>query len=126
MTPGGSSTLLAVILAGSAAAGTACAQEAAGQGHDGLYAVDISTHQGSCEKGYHWTILVSRGRVSSAGDTPMQASGSINPHGIVDLEFQRFGQIANVTGRLGKEAGSGTWSSPTMKCSGSWRAFRQS
>jgi hypothetical protein len=56
----------------------------------------------------------------------MHASGSINPHGIVDLEFQRLGQIANVTGRLGKEAGSGTWSSPTMQCSGSWRAFRQS
>jgi hypothetical protein len=41
------------------------------------------------------------------------------------LAFQRFGQVATVTGRLMRGSGSGTWSSPTMQCAGSWRALRQ-
>jgi len=128
MIPAGCSGLVAAALCGAVAISTAYAQErfAAQQSHDGLYAVDITTHRGDCDKDYHWKILVSGGRVSSAGDTPMEASGRINPRGMVSLEFQRFGQVATVTGRLGREAGSGTWSSPTMQCAGSWRASRQS
>jgi hypothetical protein len=70
-------------------------------------------------------IAVSGGRVSSAGDTPMEASGEISQRGIVDLAFQRFGQVATVIGKLAMGSGSGTWSSPTMQCAGFWRATRQ-
>lgn len=94
--------------------------------HDGIYAVNIVTQQGSCNKDYHWMISVSGGRVSSAGDTPMEASGQVSRGGIVELAFQRFGQVATVTGKLARESGSGTWSSTTMQCAGSWRAVRQS
>jgi hypothetical protein len=86
-------------------------------GNDGTYTVNIVTHQG--------TILVSGGRVSSAGDTPMEASGQINSGGGVRLRFQRFGDVADVSGRLAKGAGSGTWTSSTLQCSGSWRATRR-
>jgi hypothetical protein len=37
--------------------------------------VDIVTREGSCDRDYHWMIAVSGGRVSSAGDTLMEASG---------------------------------------------------
>ena len=50
-------------------------------------------------------IAVSRGRVRSVGDTPMEASGWINGFGKVSLAFQRFGEVATVTGKLG----SGFW-----------------
>jgi hypothetical protein len=112
---------------GAAAASAAHAQGgvATRQNHDGIYAVDIVTRQGSCDRDYHWMIAVSGGRVSSAGDTLMEASGKISRRGIVALAFERFGQIATVTGKLAKGAGSGTWSSPTMLCAGSWRATRQ-
>jgi hypothetical protein len=96
------------------------------QNHDGIYAVDITTRQGNCDKDYHWLIAVSGGRVSSAGDTLMEASGKISRRGIVALAFHRFGQVATVTGKLAMGAGSGTWSSTTMQCAGSWRATRQS
>jgi hypothetical protein len=91
---------------------------------DGIYSVNVTTRQGTCDKDYNWMILVSGGRVSSAGDTPMEASGQINSRGIVNLQFERFGQVAKVTGKVMRGAGSGTWISPTMNCSGSWRATR--
>ncbi len=98
---------------------------ARGRGNDGIYTVNIMTRQGSCDRYYQWTILVYGGRVSSAGVTPMEASGQINASGAVRLRFQSFGDVADVTGKLVKGAGSGTWISPTLNCSGSWRATRR-
>ncbi len=127
MTPAGYSGLAAVALIAAAAASAAHAQGsfATRQNHDGIYAVDIVTQQGSCDRDYHWMIAVSGGRVRSAGDTLMEAAGQISRRGIVALAFQRFGQAATVTGKLAMGAGSGTWSSTTMQCAGSWRATRQ-
>jgi hypothetical protein len=126
MTSGGFSSLAALLM-GAAAISAAHAQDgfAMRLNHDGIYAVNIVTQEGSCSRDYHWMIAVSGGRVSSAGDTPMEASGQINQRGIVNLAFQRFGQVATVTGTLAKGSGSGTWSSKTMQCAGSWRATRQ-
>ncbi len=95
------------------------------QSQDGIYAVDIVTRQGSCDRGIRWMIAVTDGRVSSPGAALMEASGQISRGGMVELAFQRFGQVAKATGRLARGAGSGTWSSTTMQCAGSWRATRQ-
>jgi hypothetical protein len=95
------------------------------QGQDGLYAVDATTRQGDCNRIYNWLILVAGGRVSAAGDTPLDATGQISSRGIVKLRFERFGQVANVTGRVSGGSGSGTWISPTLRCSGSWRAMKR-
>jgi hypothetical protein len=124
MTSAGYSGLTAALI-GIAGAAYAQGGFAMRQNHDGIYAVDIVTRQGSCDRDYHWKISVSGGRVSSAGDTPMEASGQINQRGIVDLAFRRFGQVATVIGTLGMGSGSGSWSSTTMQCAGSWSASRQ-
>jgi hypothetical protein len=124
MTPTGYSALAAALI-GVASAAHAQGGVATRQNHDGIYAVDITTRQGSCDRDYHWLIAVSGGRVSPAGDALMEASGQISRRGVVALAFERFGQIATVTGKLARGAGSGTWSSPTMLCAGSWRATRQ-
>src|ERR1700724_4223539 len=89
MTPAGYSRLAAVLM-GAASLGAAHAQGgfAIRQNHDGIYAVDVVTRQGSCDRDYHWMITVSGGRVSSAGDTQMEASGQISRRGTVDLAFQ--------------------------------------
>ena len=125
MRPAGYSRLFAATLIGVASAAHAQGGFARRQNHDGVYAVDIVTRRGSCDRDYHWMIAVSGGRVSSRWGTPMEASGQISRRGIVRLAFQRFGQVATVTGKLAMGAGSGTWSSPTMQCTGSWRATRQ-
>jgi hypothetical protein len=126
MMPAGFSSLAAVLM-GAAAINAAHAQGgfAMRLNHDGIYAVDITTRQGSCDRDYHWMISISGGRISSAGDTPMAASGEISRRGVVDFAFQRFGQVATVFGKLAMGSGSGTWSSTTMQCAGSWRATRQ-
>ena len=124
MTPAGYLGLAAVLM-GIASAAHAQGGVTVRQNHDGIYAVNIVTRQGTCDRDYHWLIAVSRGRVSSAGDTLMEASGTISRRGIVALAFERFGHIATVTGKVARGAGSGTWSSPTMLCAGSWRATRQ-
>src|SRR3982074_3468482 len=100
---------LAAMLIGAAAINAAHAQDgfAMRLNHDGIYAVDIVTRQGSCERDYHWKISVSGGRISSAGDTLMEASGKISRRGIVNLAFQRFGQVATATGKLAMGSGSG-------------------
>jgi hypothetical protein len=118
---------LSAVLMGAAAISAAHAQDgvAVRLNLDGIYAVDITTRQGSCERDYHWKISVSGGRISSAGDTPMAASGEISQRGIVDVAFRRFGQVATVIGKLAMGSGSGTWSSSTLQCAGSWRATRQ-
>ncbi|MGH6864298.1 MAG: hypothetical protein ACRECN_08550 [Methylocella sp.] len=116
---------LAAALIGVASAAHAQGGFATRQNHDGIYAVDIVTRRGSCDRDYHWLIAVSGGRVSSAGDALMEASGKISRRGIVALAFEGFGQIATASGKLARRTGSGTWSSATMQCAGSWRATRR-
>lgn len=94
--------------------------------HDGVYAVQIITQRGSCDKSYLWTISISGGHISSTGDTPMEAAGEVNRQGVVSFAFRRFNDIAHVSGKVSGRQGSGTWSSPTMSCAGTWRATRQS
>ena len=126
MATAGYSRLFAALLTGAASINAANAQaaSAATPTSDGIYAVDITTRQGEC-KAYHWTISVSGGHVNSAGATPMAASGQVSGSGTVDVAFRRFGHVATVSGRLASGSGSGTWTSPTMHCTGSWRAVRQ-
>ncbi|MGH6836928.1 MAG: hypothetical protein ACREC9_15640 [Methylocella sp.] len=126
MTPAGYSHLFAAALIGVASAAQAQGGVATRHNHDGTYAVNIVTRQGSCARTFHTRILVSGGRVTSAGATPMNVSGHINPHGNVHLTFNCFRQVATATGRLARGTGSGTWSSTTMRCAGSWRATRRS
>jgi hypothetical protein len=121
--------LFAAALAAASATPGAASATSSGPGggdHDGVYAVDVLTRQGSCDRSYRWTIAVSGGRVRSTGDAPMQASGNIDKNGIVSLAFRRDNDIARAAGRVKGSSGSGTWSSPTMQCAGSWRAVRQS
>ena len=126
MATAGYSRLIVAVLTGAASINTANAQvTSAATLADGIYAVDITTRQGECDKAYHWTISVSGGRVNSVGATPMAASGQIRGNGTVDLAFRRFGHVAKVIGRFASGSGSGIWSSSTLHCAGSWRAVRQ-
>jgi hypothetical protein len=93
--------------------------------HDGVYAIQIVTERGTCDRSYLWIIAISGGRVRSTGATPLVASGQIDPRGIVSLAFRGFNEVAHVVGRMRGAKGSGTWSSPTMACAGTWRALRQ-
>ncbi|WGJ16132.1 hypothetical protein QEV83_07785 [Methylocapsa sp. D3K7] len=91
---------------------------------DGVYVVDITTRQGNCGNALHLTISVSGGHVTAVGDTPIESSGQIDQRGIVNLTFQGMDKVAYATGKLADGSGSGTWSSPSLQCAGSWHAIR--
>jgi hypothetical protein len=105
------------------AATAALAQSA--ETHDGVYAVDIVTQTGACDKVYHWTINVQGGHISSPADGFMKASGEISTRGVVSVAFRRDSHVANVSGQVKEKAAWGSWSSATLKCSGTWSAVRQ-
>jgi hypothetical protein len=98
---------------------------AVNQRHDGVYALDIFTVLGGCDKVYHWTIVVLAGHISSPVNGFTQAVGEITADGVVSLSFQRSAQVAFVAGEVRDRTGSGTWSSPTLHCAGSWSAVRE-
>ena len=116
---------LTAMISGAAAQAEDGFTEVSMKANDGIYAVHATTQRGNCDRDNNWLILVSGGRVRSAGDALFAASGQITPRGSVNLLFQGFGQVAKATGRVTGGAGSGTWISPTMQCSGSWRATRR-
>lgn len=93
--------------------------------HDGLYAVNVTTKHGDCDNYTPLLILISGGRFSSFGNTPMHASGHISPQGHVDLTLNRFHHVAKATGTLNGNAGSGTWHSSSLSCTGTWHARRR-
>jgi hypothetical protein len=95
------------------------------QSQDGVYALDIFTGRGGCDRVYHWTIAVLAGHIRSPVDGVMRASGEITVDGVVSLSFQSPAQIAFVAGKVRDGTGSGTWSSPTLHCAGSWSAVRE-
>jgi hypothetical protein len=92
--------------------------------YDGNYSVEVITDVGSCDKSYRWAVQVEDGKVHSAANMLMEASGRIDRTGLVQLAFHRDTQVAHVAGYMKGSTGSGTWSSPTMRCGGRWRAER--
>jgi hypothetical protein len=98
---------------------------ASGRSHDGVYTVDIFTSGGNCDKAFQWAIIVTQGQIICPQGAYMEASGEISPGGLVSLEFRRDSQVATVVGRVSNKAGFGTWSSPTLRCVGTWTAVCQ-
>lgn len=92
---------------------------------DGIYKVDVITQRGSCDR-YHWTVAVANGHVSSSDAGMIHIVGLINRSGGVSLSFRGDSELARAGGRIRGARGSGTWTSPTLACGGTWQAQRES
>lgn len=117
--------VLAALLVGLAVAANPPAALAAPQ--DGNWSVLIITEQGTCDRGYRYSVHVSQGRVSYDGDAAVNLSGTVAPNGLVRVSIKLGDQGASGTGRLSAGSGVGTWrgigSSGT--CAGRWEAERR-
>lgn len=93
---------------------------------DGVYSVDVVTEKGSCDK-YRWTVAVANGRVSSqsGGEDLLNVVGQIGRGGGVLLSFRGQDEVARAEGHMTGKSGAGRWSSPSLVCSGVWRAVRR-
>lgn len=113
-------TKLALLLAFGLAGSTAASASAH---FDGQWSVELITQKGSCEPTYSWSVAVTDGRIADSGMF-MQTAGSIDPRGRVHLQVTHGADVLAAAGAVSGQVGRGTWLSPTMQCSGAWRAVR--
>jgi hypothetical protein len=95
-----------------------------GANYDGRWSVEVITDRGTCDRVYRWTLGIQGGRVVDVGEVA-RPSGGVSPSGGVNLRFIRNNDYASATGQISGEWGTGSWSSPTLACSGRWRAERR-
>jgi hypothetical protein len=107
------------------AASAALAAPGAVASYDGKWSVEVITDKGTCDRVYRWSIGIQSGRVIDMGEVA-RPSGGVSPSGKVTMRFVRNEDYASATGELSGGWGSGSWSSPTLACSGRWRAERRS
>ena len=118
-------TLLATLVLITAAAPASA--RSSQPGFDGRWSVLIITDAGSCDRSYRYGVVVSRGRISYAGDSSVMISGGVDPRGRVSVSL-RYGQsAAQGSGRLSGSDGGGRWqgASSGARCSGRWLAERR-
>lgn len=115
--------LCAAILLGLAAAGPSRAASP----YDGIWSVLVVTDQGSCDRGYRYSLRIKNGRVFYNGQADFDISGQVSAGGAVHVRITRGRQGASGSGRLTSSSGFGRWSgaSSETKCSGHWEAERR-
>jgi hypothetical protein len=98
----------------------------AGGTYDGTWNVIFSTRAGNCSATNSAPFAVSGSRVSSAGGG--KVTGGISRGGVVSVRISVGLSVANGTGRLVGNSGTGRWSGIISgdRCSGSWQAARGS
>jgi hypothetical protein len=115
-------SLLVMIAALAASAAVAAPRGAAS--YDGKWSVEVITDRGTCDRVYRWNLGIEGGRVVDVGEVA-KPSGGVSANGGVNMRFVRNNDYASATGQLDGEWGSGSWTSPTLACSGRWRAERR-
>ena len=92
--------------------------------YDGTWNVVFTTKAGHCSSNNSAPFHVSGHRVSSAGGG--KVTGGISSSGAVAVRISVGLSVANGTGRLVGNSGSGRWNGIILgdRCSGTWRATR--
>jgi hypothetical protein len=98
----------------------------AGGAYDGTWNVIFSTRAGNCSATNSAPFAVSGSRVSSAGGG--KVTGGIRRGGAVSVTISVGLSVANGSGRLVGNSGTGRWNGIISgdRCSGSWQATRGS
>lgn len=96
---------------------------AAAEAFDGSWAVELRTEKGSCDPSRSTTLSVQGGRIEEAGMV-VSARGTVDHRGRVVVQVSGGGDSMAARGTLVRNAGSGTWVSPSRQCSGRWSAIR--
>src|ERR1700693_378482 len=93
---------------------------------DGRWSVVIITDAGTCDRSYRYGLVVSRGRMSYAGDSGVVVSGGVDPRGRVSVSRRSGQAAAQGSGRLSRSGGEGRWqgASSGARCSGRWLGER--
>ncbi len=91
--------------------------------HDGTWAVSLVTKAGDCDPSVRSRIEVRQGRVDE-NLIVARIVGGVNSNGAVSLQVLRGSDSLNARGRISGAVATGSWSSPSKNCSGSWSAVK--
>ncbi|BCJ90594.1 hypothetical protein IZ6_13290 [Terrihabitans soli] len=108
---------------------TSAPQEAAKQpsaaAFNGKWSVLIVTENGTCDRGYRYTLIIDNGNVTYGGKNNFNVSGQVEGNGAVTVSVTQGNQGALGVGRLSGKYGRGTWEAPAGGCSGRWEAEKR-
>lgn len=93
--------------------------------YDGTWSVSLVGGSGECNAAYSWNLAVTDGRI---GDNNffVQLAGFVDRQGKVSLKASRGTSVLVASGTINGTRGSGTWLSPSNRCSGQWHATKAS
>jgi hypothetical protein len=119
--------VLRALAFGGALAGTAGTAAASQPGYNGTWSVRMVQEAGACGSSNAFTVAIVDGhaRIQGGGDTSIEVSGEVGPDGDVALTLHRSVAVANASGHLHADAGTGTWHVKLLGCSGRWTAERR-
>jgi hypothetical protein len=94
--------------------------------YDGSWSVLIVTTKGDCDRAYRYGLSIVNGYIQYDGGA-VDMSGRVTSGGAVRVTLSSGNSGASGSGRLNRNAGSGTWSgvSGPNRCSGYWEATRR-
>lgn len=92
--------------------------------HDGLWRVATEPATGPCSKRLEFNLSVEGGQITYAGIMPVDASGSVDPLGVIEIRVVRGDETVAAKGLVRGDVASGEWVSPAKNCTGSWVARR--
>jgi hypothetical protein len=97
---------------------------AGGGSYDGQWAVHLVTEKGSCDRSLSWDVGVAASRIADSGML-VQTTGAVDSQGRVTLLLTHGSDRVSASGKLSGASGVGGWNSPTLECSGRWRAEKR-
>jgi hypothetical protein len=90
--------------------------------HDGIWQVATEPSTGPCSKRFNFKLAVEDGRITYGGVLPVNASGTVDAVGAIEIRVKRGGETLEGKGLVRGDTASGEWVSPVKNCTGSWVA----
>jgi hypothetical protein len=100
-------------------------REARPAAFDGTWSVSLTGGGFLCSRVPSQTLTIQNGSVRGAG-SGVSVSGQVAPSGSISLALQKSGVQGFASGALSGPSGSGSWTAPSLGCSGQWTAQRRS
>lgn len=91
---------------------------------DGSWIAVLTTLAGKCERAFQMRFTARGGDLVTATGSKQSADGAIEPDGTLWLRLKSGRDLYRLQGRMRGASASGTWSSNTRLCGGTWRGSR--
>ena len=92
--------------------------------YNGRWQIFATTDRGQCARLFRFKVRVNKGKAYMVGRSVNGAQTAIGARGDVLISYVKGRDVINASGRLKGSKGWGSWTYPTYRCTGQWRAER--